>query len=279
MDPFIVLFLLAFIWIVAATIQDVRTTEIADWLTFSLIGLGLSYRVVYSIVSGDIAFFWFGLVGFGFFSALGYLFYYGHVFAGGDVKLLVGLGAVLPAASYFDIIVYGFGLIALVFLSGMVWSLAYTVYRVAQRPGPLMNDFPRELRIKKGFMLLVVLAALVCFVLFASFNAISGLLFALAILFVGLLFVYVRVFERHYLIRLKKPRELMEGDWLVSAVSVHARTLEPTVHGLTKDDIVWLRKHKKSVVIRDGIAFTPGFLLGFALFELIYYRIISLPFI
>ena len=98
----IFLFVLALIWIVFATIQDLRKREVANWLNFSLIIFALGFRFFYSLFS-DIGFnfLYQGLIGFGIFFILGNLLYYGKMFAGGDAKLMIALGAVLPFSVVF----------------------------------------------------------------------------------------------------------------------------------------------------------------------------------
>lgn len=52
------LFVLALAWIVFATVQDIRTREIANWLSFSLIIFALGFRFFYSLFfAGNFAFF------------------------------------------------------------------------------------------------------------------------------------------------------------------------------------------------------------------------------
>ena len=93
----IFLWLLALAYIVFAVIQDIKTREIADWLNFSLIIFVLGFRFFYSLFNGiNFTFFYNGLIGLGIFFIAGNLFYYGKVFAGGDAKLMISLGTVLP---------------------------------------------------------------------------------------------------------------------------------------------------------------------------------------
>jgi Flp pilus assembly protein protease CpaA len=101
---YLFLFLLGGMWIVFAVVQDLRTREISNWLTFSLIGIVLAYRAFYSLESGDLDFFLFGVFGVAAFWILGYVFYYGRVFAGGDVKLLRGIGGILPYKNLMDLV-------------------------------------------------------------------------------------------------------------------------------------------------------------------------------
>ncbi|MCH7535750.1 MAG: prepilin peptidase [Bacteroidetes bacterium] len=102
MQEYYFLFGLAFVWAAFATIQDFRKTEIANWLNFSLIAFVLAYRAFYSIFINDFGFFLFGLFGMALFFVLAFAFYYGKIFGGGDAKLLIGLGGILPYQTFFD---------------------------------------------------------------------------------------------------------------------------------------------------------------------------------
>ena len=55
--PEIVLIVLAFIWIVFASIQDWRTKEVSDWLNASLLIFALLFRFLYSLFSNSWNFF------------------------------------------------------------------------------------------------------------------------------------------------------------------------------------------------------------------------------
>ena len=76
-----------------------------------------------------------------------------------------------------------------------------------------------------------------------------------------LIFAFVRAVEKSCLIRLKKPSELTVGDWLMSDVHINGKTIKKTVHGLSESDIRKLKKMNKKVWIKDGVPFTPAFLV------------------
>jgi Flp pilus assembly protein protease CpaA len=68
---------LAFIWIVFAVIQDLKSKEIANWLNFSLIIFALGFRFFYPFFNGNntlqgFSFFYQGLLGLGIFFISGY---------------------------------------------------------------------------------------------------------------------------------------------------------------------------------------------------------------
>ncbi|MBU2053223.1 MAG: prepilin peptidase [Nanoarchaeota archaeon] len=101
----IFLIVLGFVWIIFASVQDLKNKEVANWLNFSLIIFALGFRFFYSLFyRGGFSFFYQGLIGLGIFFVLGNLLYYGRMFAGGDAKLMIAMGAVLPFSESFLII-------------------------------------------------------------------------------------------------------------------------------------------------------------------------------
>ena len=86
MIEMIFLICLAFVWIVFASVQDLKSREVANWLNFSLIIFALGFRFFYSLFNNNFNFLYQGLIGLGIFFVLGNLFYYGRMFAGGDAK-------------------------------------------------------------------------------------------------------------------------------------------------------------------------------------------------
>ncbi|MBU2504052.1 MAG: prepilin peptidase, partial [Nanoarchaeota archaeon] len=117
MFEIIFLFALALIWIAFAVVQDLRSREIANWLNFSLVVFALGFRFFYSLLSdAGFGFFYQGLIGLGIFFVLGHLMYYGRFFAGGDAKLMIALGAILPMTNSFYTNLKIFALFILLFL-------------------------------------------------------------------------------------------------------------------------------------------------------------------
>ena len=84
MDITSILFFLGLGGILFGTIQDLRTREVANWLTLCLLLTGLVFRYFAAIQSGDAYIFWSGVIGTGVFFILGMACYYGRLFAGGD---------------------------------------------------------------------------------------------------------------------------------------------------------------------------------------------------
>lgn len=265
MYEYIFLFLIAGIWTLFAVIQDIRFTEISDWLTLSLLVICLGYRAIYSYFVGDVGFFLYGLGGTVLFLALSYVFYYGGFFAGGDAKLLVAFGAVLPFEKIFDFASYGGGFVLLLFLVGAIYSLSMSVYFAIRDFDKFRKGFYKKLEYY-GMRVYVVIAF---GVLLFFFNRILSI----GVFVVGLLFVYLRSVDEYCMTVLLLPNKLREGDWILNDIKVGNKTIKKTVHGLTKEDIDFLIKHRKSVFVKNGIPFAPCFLFAFGIMVFFFLKL------
>lgn len=271
MEEYYFLFALAFIWIVFAVVQDVRRREVANWLNFSLIAIGLAYRAFYSIYKMDYWFFVYGLIGFGVFYLLAMLFYYGKVFAGGDAKLLMGIGAVLPIGSLKGIGLESMGFIFVLFIGGAVYSLVYSIGLAIRN----RKKFAGEFKVKMGKSKLLMIGAVLLMVLLlvASSLNVYNVVLAVLIFLLPFLYAYVLALDK-CMEKLVGVRDLSEGDWLVNDIRVGNKVIRKTVHGLSLKDIEILRKAGKKVLIKEGIPFTPAFLIAI-IFMVFFYLFLS----
>ncbi len=265
MEKYYFLFGLALIWIIFAVVQDLRKREVADWLNFSLVAFALAYRAFYSAYSLDWMFLVYGVLGFAMFFVLANLFYYSGVFAGGDAKLLMGIGIVLPFSGFLDLVVIGLGFAMLLFFIGAIYSLIYSIFLVYGNYKKFALEFNRNLGKKNNWIFALVFGLLFVIFVYLMFGTdllllLFGVLFAFVIF---ILLVYAKSLEV-CMIRLVPPSLLTEGDWLVRDVNLAGgRNVKKTIHGLSADDIIKLRKAGKKVLIKEGIPFTPAFLFSF----------------
>lgn len=264
MGEYLFLYLIGFVAILFAVIQDLRTREIANWLTFSLIAFVLAYRAIYSIYSNDFMFFIYGLVGVFLFVGLGYLFYYARVFAGGDAKLLFGLGGIFPYSSFFDYAYYGVGFILLLFTSGVFYTLFYSLFLVRRNYSKFRKSFFEQLNNKKYFFIVSFILTVIVYSTKTGYDsAIIINVFSAFILLSPLVFAYVKAIEKSCMIQLVSPDKLTEGDWLERDVSVNGKIIKKNFAGLNFEEILLLRKKGKKVVIKTGVPFAPAFLIAF----------------
>jgi len=272
MLEYIPLYFIAFVWIIFAVVQDLRTREISNWLNFSLIAFALAYRAFYSSYLGEWSFFLWGAGGFFLFWLLAYGLYYARAFAGGDAKLLMGLGAVLPFDSLWSYAAVSFVFILLLFTLGAIYSLVYTVFLAVRDKERFAPEFRKQMIFLPSIK--VILSGII--VLFCMAAVLLNIYFALVLAgFVALalmLIVYIKSIEKACFIRLVSPKDLTEGDWLVDDVRVAGKTIKKTVHGLTLKEIALLRKHRKKVLVKYGIPFGPAFLFAIIAFLVIVYK-------
>lgn len=259
MQEYYFLFAAALIWTAAAVFMDIKKREVPNWISFSLIGIALAYRAFYSAYAKDISFFAFGLIAFALFFGLANLFYYSRVFAGGDAKLLMGIGIALPYQNYSDFILTGLGFIMLLFAVGAVYTLIYSVFLAVKHKKKFGEEFYKIYRKNKHFIVIFAIASLFVFMLVENIKSALAIYLLFALLFP--MYIYLKALERCMIVYVNH-NELSEGDWLEEDVKVNGRWIRKSVHGLSSDEIKILRKYKKSALIKQGIPFVPAFLIA-----------------
>ncbi|MDO8508896.1 MAG: A24 family peptidase [Nanoarchaeota archaeon] len=266
MEEYYFLFVLALIWCIFAVYVDLKKREVPNWLNFSLVGFALAYRAFYSLFSGDASYFLTGILGFGIFFGLAYGFYYARAFAGGDAKLLMGFGIILPYKDFFGLIEWGLVFIIGLFSLGAIYSVVYSFFIAYRRRKTLQKEIKNK--IKKEKKILYLFGALLILMLFFynAFNIIG----ILGIISLGILYFYIGALDKCMIVKIKASK-LTEGDWIERDIRVGGRVIKKTVHGLSLEDIVLLKKAGKEVYIKEGIPFTPAFL--FALIMVFFFLI------
>ncbi len=271
MNEFIFLLVLALVWIVFAVVQDLRSREVANWLNFSLIIFALGFRFFYSLFSqNSFAFFYQGLIGLGIFFILGNLLYYGRMFAGGDAKLMIALGAVLPFSEIFLINLKIFILFFLIFLFfGAFYGLAWSLFLGLRNFKNFKKEFSKRLKKNKKLIYLVMFFGL-CLM---AFGFADNLLFFIGILIFILpyFYTYAKSVDEACMIKRIKTDKLTEGDWLYEDVKVGKKLIKEKWEGLSKEDIKLIKKKYKEIKIRQGIPFTPVFLVSFLVLVYLFY--------
>lgn len=258
----IFLFVLAFVHILFAVVQDIKTREICNWISFSLIIFALGFRFIYSLFEGDgFVFFYMGLMGLGIFFLLGNLFYYGKVFAGGDAKLMIALGTVLPIYSnIFSNLELFFNFLLIFLLAGFAYTLSSSIVLFLRHFKAFKKEFIKQFKEKKIFMIILTAVS----ILFLLLGFFYNLLFIVGIFifFISYLYIYSKAIDEACMIKKVKVKTLTEGDWLYSDLKVGNKFIKATWDGLTDKDINEIRKRYHEVKIRHGIPFSPVFLMG-----------------
>jgi Flp pilus assembly protein protease CpaA len=273
MQEYYFLFAIAMLWTVFATIQDIKKREVSNWLNFSLIAFALAYRAFYSALTKNINFFLLGLLGFGIFFGLANLFYYSKTFAGGDAKLLMGFGVILPYANYRELISLSIFFLFFLFLVGAVYSLIYSVFIAAKNRKQFKTEFARLTKKYKRILSAASVSFVILLFLLLIFSLINYLIFILIFFILSAfpwLYIYTQALDK-CMVSLVPAEKLTEGDWLEQDIKINSKlTIKKTVHGLSFEDIQLLKKYKKPALIKQGIPFVPAFLIALLITALVF---------
>jgi Flp pilus assembly protein protease CpaA len=259
------LFILGLIWIIGAILQDLKRREVDNIWNFSLVFFALAYRASVSVFSGDYWFWVNGLLGLGIFLFIGNLFYYSRIFAGGDAKLLIALGAVLPLSADWIINFKIFGLFIFLLLTGgalyvAIWALILAFWHLRK----FLREFHKQSRGHRNWFAISFVLYIVWAVLIYSFGQTGLVLAGLVILLFPLLLVFSKAVEESCLIRQVSPKEVTEGDWLYEDIYVAGKKIKSSWEGVSERELSLIKRRcRRKILIRQGIPFTPGFLIAF----------------
>lgn len=275
--------------LIIASISDIKTKEVPDWLSFSLITIGFTIFIFKSIQEQSFSPVISSLLGMVIFFAIGSAMYYTKQWGGGDAKLLIGLGAILnqypekllsifsPNLNlYFPLILF-----INILLFGAIYGLIISIFLMIKK----RKEFSKKFKIintktkKIRNTLLILAGILVLFnLLTTNLKSIEQLIYFSAIF--PLLFFYllisIKSIESVSMEKIILTSKLVEGDWVDEEVRINGKLIySPKSLGINKEQIELIRKHKKNIKVREGIAFIPSFLIG-TIISLIFGNVIFL---
>ena len=256
---------LGLIWIIGAVLQDLRRREVDNIWNFSLIGFALAYRLAISIFGGNYGFILNGLIGFGIFFILGNIFYYSRLFAGGDAKLVIALGVILPLSYSWMVNLKIFGLfILLFFVGGSIYSLIWAFCLMISNRKGFSKEFGKQFK-RHGKMFFIALVFVIFWVIFAFIiSQISFILIGLIILLFPILFMFAKSIEESCMVKKLSPEKVTLGDWLYEDIFVSGKRIKSTWEGVSKRELKLIQNgNKKKILVKYGIPFTPSFLFSF----------------
>jgi Flp pilus assembly protein protease CpaA len=274
----IFLFSLAFVWILFASLQDIRKRIVSDWLNFSLIIFVLGFRFFYSLFESDgFVFFYQGLFGLGIFFILGNILYYAKFFGGGDAKLMMALGAMLPLGNSFLSNAETLLIFFLIFLLvgsfyGLLWSIFLVIF--SKNSKAYIKKFSIEFKkSKKSIYPSLIIAILLVLLWKIDFVFVY---FGILIFTLPYLYIHSKLVDNVFLVKKVQTSKLEEGDWIYRDLKLGKKILTPSWGGLTKVQIREIRKRYKSIHIRNGIPFIPVFLISFLAIAYLHFSGIDL---
>ncbi len=77
------------------------------------------------------------------------------------------------------------------------------------------------------------------------------------------IYFFAKAIDEACMIKLVPVKKLTEGDWIYKDIKVGKRIIKAKWEGLSKEEIILLKKRYKKVLIRQGIPFSPVFLISY----------------
>lgn len=249
-----------------ASITDLRTREIPDWLSFSLIATGISFRLMQAVSTGSWNNFEYTIIAVILMFLLGTLMYYTKQWGGGDTKLLVAIAAIFAVTPYQAYFLIN-SLINLVIVSTF-YGIAWCIYFAIKNQNKFIEELP--IYFKKNKHKIKLLAAISIILLLPLLVINQSQLSILIISASALLFSYpflvtfIEAVERSAMFKEIKVSKLTEGDWITKDLRINNKLIySKSSPGIEKHQINLLKKSGiKYVPIKDGIPFVPSFLIA-----------------
>ena len=262
----ILLVAIGLLGLLIASLFDIKTKEVPDWLNFSMLSAGISLRLMQSVSTGLWRYLIYTLLAVAVMFFIGILMYYTKQWGGGDTKLLVAIAAIftiVPNQDYFLISL----MVNLVIVStfyGLFWCIYFAVKNSAKFKKELPIYLHKNMNKIKSYVI-VVLILLLPLLLINSIALKILLLSAALILFIyPLLTTFIEAVERSAMFKEVKIEKLTEGDWITKDIRYKNKLIySKSSPGIEKSQINMLRKlNIKYVPVKDGIPFVPAFLIS-----------------
>ena len=249
-----------------ASLIDIKTKEIPDWLNYSMIASGLGIRLIYSTTINDYSFFLYGLLGAAILFVIGSIMYYTKQWGGGDAKLIAALGAIFATVpnQRFFLVSLLINIIIIGAVYGMVFVIALALKNYKKFKLEYINTAVKNKKQKKSYMFITISLILVA-ILFKS-SAIRIIFIVLAVLVLSnfYLLLMIRSVEKIVLFKYIPTSRLTEGDWIAKNIYINKKLVyNKDSPGVNKKQLSIIKKSKiKEVLIKDGIPFVPSILIA-----------------
>ncbi len=260
---FMIPLFISFVYLLITSIIDIKTREVPDGFSFSLMGIGITYNLMLSLILFDSAPIVASLISFIIFFGIGYLLYSLNVWGGGDTKILGGLALLFGFTGYQSFIVAFF---INIFLIGAFYGLLISVGYAIKFRKKLKYEKIKHINLILSSSLIIIL---ISYFLIGDFEIM--LLFNLLILcmvFSIYLTNFMKTVQKSMLEKKVTISKLTEGDWIVDDIIVDGKKIAlKKENGLTIKQISKLKnlcdqKKIKKVLIKEGLPFLPCFLIS-----------------
>jgi len=259
-----------------ASIEDLKTGEIPEKISHSLIISTLVISILASIMQKTPTPFS-QTIGLGFlYFTFAYIIYRLGQWGGGDVKLMAGIGCALgliDAIGYqwpnVSIMPYSLTFIIDMGFLALPYAIIYSIFITVKKPEVLI-ELASYVRDKKIILLMALSFIPTIASYYGGYETLS--LVYLIMPAVLLCLTYLKAVEETALKKEIPVKDLVEGDVLVNAPETQKSkiTLKHTFEGLSQAQVIELKRLvtegliPEKIQIRWGIKFAPILLLSFA---------------
>ena len=186
---------------------------------------------------------------------------------------MVSLGAILPFSGIFSVNLNIFLCFLLIFLfAAAIYSIISIIYFSLRNFKDFRKEFSVQLRKNKKLLYPILFLGIIVMIL--GFFENLFFIFGILIFILPYFYVYVKAVDECCMIKEIKTSQLREGDWLYKDIKIGKKIIKAKWEGLKKEEIKKLKKKYKRIKIRQGIPFSPTFLISFLI--LIYFWKIGL---
>src|SRR3989338_11376269 len=264
-----IIILIVLTGLIIASVTDLKTREVPDWLSYGLICAGIGINLLFSIIYWDYRYILYSALGLGAFLAIALLMFYSGQWGGGDSKVLMGLGALIGLK--FDSFPFLASLLINILIAGALYGIAWTFFLAFRKRQRFILEY-RKTSSKTAKARVIAGCTLVMsapFVFYFSQSIFAWIFFSAAVmsLITFYLWMAIKAVEKVCMIKKVTPDKLTEGDWIVKDVKYKGKYLcGPKDLGIEKKQIREVMKlyragKIKKVLIKEGIPFIPSFLL------------------
>ncbi len=257
------------------SITDLKERIVPNWISYLMIIFGLTGHLLLSILSRG---FWpllNSLIGAGVFFGIASIMFYTGAWGGGDTKLLIGLGALLPVyplalQSWLNprlaIWPFMFTMWINVLIFGAIMGIGYGIYVLAKNWRRFSREIKQIIHNYKWYIHLITAMAAIPIALFflkLEIYVLVGLIWIVCSVFFYT-FIFTKSVENISMYKLISPQQLTEGDWIVEKVISNNKVLyRPERTGVTLNNIRKLiNSGIRFVKIKEGLPMIPAFLVG-----------------
>ncbi len=256
----------------AGLITDLKARWVPDWTNHFMIFFGLGGHALISLKESSIWPFALSLIVAGAFYGISLLMFYTGSWGGGDAKLLIAYGALLPTftpitASYQTAFwPFPATLWLNIILFGALFGMLSITYLIIKNYKHFLTHFTEKVSENKKLIYIVTVAAIA-----VSLAGIFVDYFLIALALVAYLFVFLflvmKSVENVAMVKEISAKRLVEGDWLATEIKVGSVHIAASKTGLDLETIEKLRKLEadgkiSGVKVKEGLPYVPAMFAG-----------------